>query len=66
MASREQLHTLIEQLPESELSAAARYLEFLKVRDAPVEAEMLARIDEARAHPSRGIDHEEVLKEFGL
>jgi len=27
---------------------------------------MLARIDAARAHPSAGIAHEEVLREFGL
>jgi hypothetical protein len=66
MPDRQQLHNLIDQFPETELAAAARYLEFLNVREAPVEAEMLARIDDARAHPSRGIDHEEVLKEFGL
>jgi hypothetical protein len=34
--------------------------------EAPVDAEMLARIDAARANPSPGIPHEEVLREFGL
>jgi len=27
---------------------------------------MLARIDAARAHPSPGIPHEEILREFGV
>jgi len=34
------------------VAAAARYLEFLSAREASVDREMLARIDEARAHPS--------------
>jgi hypothetical protein len=35
-------------------------------QEAPVDPEMLARIDAARAHPSPGIPHVEVLREFGL
>ncbi len=66
MSDKQQLHHLIDQLPESELTAAARYLEFLLSHEAPVDPEMLARIDEARAHPAPGISHDEVLKEFGL
>jgi len=66
MADKQQLHQLIEQLPESEVSAATRYLEFLLAREAPVDPEMLARIDQARAHPSPGIPHDDVLREYGL
>lgn len=66
MPDRRQLHNLVDQLPESEVVAAARYLEFLSAREAPVDSEMLARIDEARVHPSAGISHEDVLREFGL
>ena len=66
MPDKEQLHHLIDQLPESELTAAARYLEFLLSHEAPVDPEMLARIDQGRAHPAPGISHEDVLKEFGL
>ncbi|MBI4904636.1 MAG: hypothetical protein HY820_13425 [Acidobacteria bacterium] len=66
MFDKQQLHHLVDQLPESELSAAARYLEFLLSHEAPVDPEMLARIDQARAHRSPGISHDEVLREFGL
>lgn len=66
MLDKRQLHHLIDQLPEAELTAAARYLEFLLSHEAPVDPEMLARIDQARAHPGPGISHDEVLKEFGL
>jgi len=66
MDGRQQLHDLVDRLPDSELVSAVRYLEFLNAREAPVDAEMLARIDEARSHPSPGIPHEDVLKEFGL
>jgi hypothetical protein len=63
MLDRRQLHQLIDQLPETELLAAARYLQFLLSQEAPVDHEMLARIDEARANPSPGIPHEDILGE---
>lgn len=66
MFDKQQLHHLVDQLPESELTAAARYLEFLLAHEAPVDPEMLARIDEARAHRSPGVSHDDVLREFGL
>ena len=62
---KQQLHELIDRLPESENVAAARFLEFLLAHDeAPVDPEMLKRIDAARAHPGPGIPHEEILREF--
>ena len=64
---KEQLHSLVEKLPDSEITAAERYLEFLLLREeAPVDAELLERIDRARAEPSAGIPHEEILREYGL
>ena len=67
MSGKEQLRDLIEKLPESEITAAVRYLEFLISREEPpVEPEMLARIDAARAKPSAGIAHEEILREYDL
>ena len=66
MSDRRQLHNLVDQLPESEVVAATRFLEFLGAREAPIDSQMLERIDEARAHPSAGIAHEDVLKELGL
>jgi hypothetical protein len=66
MADKQQLHRLVDQLPDAEVLAALRYVEFLLSQEAPVDPEMLARIDAARANPSPGIPHEEVMREFGL
>jgi hypothetical protein len=66
MSEKQHLHQLIDQLPEVELPAAARYIEFLLSHEEPVDPEMLARIDAARANPSPGIPHEEILREYGL
>jgi hypothetical protein len=66
MPDKQEIHRLVEQLPESELAAALRYLEFLLSHQAPVSPEMLTRIDAARAQPSPGIPHEEILREYGL
>jgi hypothetical protein len=35
-------------------------------QDAPIDPEMLARIDTARREPSPGIPHEDIMREFGL
>lgn len=63
---KQRLHQLIDQLPESQLAAAARYLEFLLSHEAPVDPQMPARIGQARAHPSPGISHDDVLSEFRI
>ena len=60
------LNSLIDQLPEAELSSAARYLQFLLAQESPVDPDMLVRIDSARSHPSPGIPHEDILREYGL
>ena len=65
MLEKQHLHSLIEQLRESELAASVRYLEFLVSREASVEPELLARIEFARANPSPGISHQDALREFG-
>jgi hypothetical protein len=65
MSDKQQLHALVDRLPEAE--AAARYLRFLISREEePVDPAMLARIDAARKNPAPGIAHEDVLREFGL
>lgn len=67
MADKQELHHLIDQLPETEIPAAARYLQFLLVQEeAPVDPDMLSRIDTGRASRSPGIPHDEILREFGL
>jgi hypothetical protein len=66
MRTKRQIHELVDRLPESESGAAARYLEFLLAHDeAPVDPEMLKRIDAARAQQGAGIPHAEILREFG-
>jgi hypothetical protein len=65
--NKEQLHELVNRLPESEVPPVARYLEFLIAHDEqPVDPEMLALIDAARAHLAPGIPHEEIAREFGV
>jgi hypothetical protein len=66
MPDKQQLHRLVDQLPDAEVKAALRYVEFLLSQEPPVDPEMLARIDAARANPSPGIPHDEVMREFGL
>jgi hypothetical protein len=65
--SKQALHDLVDRLPDSETGAAKRYLEFLLAHDeAPVDPEILKRIDRARLERGPGIPHEEILREFGL
>ena len=66
MPDKQQLHRLVDRLPDSDLLAALRYLEFLLSQDAPVDPEMLARIDTARREASPSIPHEDLMREFGL
>lgn len=66
MPDRQQLHQLVDQLPVTEIAVAIRFLEFLLSQEAPIDPEMLSRIDEARANPPAGIPHEAVMREFGL
>lgn len=64
---KEEPHGLVEKLPDSEIKAAGRYLELLISREeAPVDPEMLKRIDAARAEPLAIVPHEEILREYGL
>jgi len=54
--TKQQIPELVDRLPESETGAAARYLEFLLAQDeAPIDAEMLKRIDAARTQQGSGI-----------
>ncbi len=78
MADRLSLHTLVDELPEAELPAAMRFLEYLRrqadplrspleaapVDDEPVTEEDLAAIREGLAEKARGevVSHEEVKR----
>jgi hypothetical protein len=77
--AREVLHNLIDRIPEAEISAAQRFLEYLASTPAfraailaspddepvtPGDAEAIAR---ARADIESGriVSHDEILREFG-
>ncbi len=78
--SREVLHDLVDRIPEQELLAARRFLEYLAAGpayrsalaaspdDEPVTGGDAAAIERAREDVRAGkvISHEEILREFGL
>ena len=78
--SRHTLHDLVDRIPEEELSAAQRFLEYLAVRpayraawsapadDEPVTDADTAAIARAReeVRSRRVVPHDNVLGEFGL
>ena len=78
--SRRTLHDLVDRIPEEELSAAQRFLEYLVVSpayraawsapadDEPVtdgDATAMARARE-EVRSGRVVPHDDVLREFGL
>ena len=80
MAAKQQLHELIERLPDHEIPAVYRLLAGLLADplwltsvtapedDEPYTPEQQARDaeDQAEIGGGAGIPHEEILKEFGL
>jgi predicted transcriptional regulator len=80
MENRQALHTLVDELPEPELPAAKRFLEYLRqaadplrlvlesapVDDEPLTEEDLAAIREGFADRAEGetVSHEEVKRLF--
>jgi hypothetical protein len=78
--SRDILHDLVDRIPEEELPAAQRFLEYLAVNpayraalSAPVDDEPVTDTDAAAILRGRDeeragkvISHEEMLREFGL
>jgi hypothetical protein len=78
--SRDTLHDLIDRIPEEELPAAKRFLEYLAVSpayraalsaapdDEPVTEADATAIARAREEVRAGkvISHDEILRDFGL
>ena len=78
--SRHTLHELVERIPEEEVSAAQRFLEYWAISpayrpalsalpdDEPVTEDDAAAIARARAEVREGrvVSHDEVLRKFGL
>ena len=67
--SRSDLHGLIERLPETELPAARRFLEFLAVssrEQEEVDSETAARLDAALAEGGEPVSLEELKRRYSL
>jgi len=77
--SREALHHLIDRIPEAELPAAQRFLEYLASKpayralaappdDEPVTSSDAEAIAKAREdlRAGRSVSHDDVLREFGV
>ncbi|MGD0498854.1 MAG: hypothetical protein ABSC23_10515 [Bryobacteraceae bacterium] len=78
--SRDTLHDLVDRIPDEELPAAKRFLEYLAVSpayraalsapadDEPVTEADIAAIARASAEVRAGkvVSHDEILREFGL
>jgi hypothetical protein len=78
--TREALHKLIDRIPDTELPAARRFLEYLASSpayraalaappdDEPVTSGDAAAIRTAQKdlHAGRAVSHDDVLREFGL
>ena len=74
---REELHKLLDHIPDSDVSAARKFpkaladpvwLSILAAApdDEPETEEELAEVEAARSETSPGTPHEDVLREFGL
>jgi hypothetical protein len=78
--SRETLHDLVDRIPEDEVPAAQRFLEYLAVSpayraalSAPVDDEPVTETDAAaifracdEVRTGKVISHDDMLREFGL
>jgi hypothetical protein len=78
--SRDALHELIDRLPEAELAAAQRFLEYLAINpayraalsapegDEPVTEADAAGVIRSQHEAGSGLatPHDEILREFGL
>jgi hypothetical protein len=67
--SRDTLHDLVDRIPDEELPAAKRFLEYLAISpayrtalSAPPDDEPVTEADVA----GRVVSHDEILREFGL
>ena len=77
MTVREELHKIVDHIPETDVATARKFLRSLvdpvelSLLSAPVDDESESEaereaVERARREPGRGTPHEEVLREFGL
>ena len=77
MTVREELHKIVDHIPETDVATARKFLRSLvdpielsllsaPLDDEPESAAECEAAERARREPGRGTPHEEVLREFGL
>ena len=77
MSPRDELHIILDQLPERDVPTASRFLRSLvdpvdlslataPIEDEPETQEEREAAERARRESGPGTPHEEVLREFGL
>jgi hypothetical protein len=77
LTSREDLHKLVDHIPEADVAAALKILRSLvdpveralltaPLDDEPETEEELAEVEKARNDPRPNVSMEEVLREYGL
>lgn len=77
MTSREELHKLVDHIPEADVAAARKILRSLvdpvelallaaPPDDEPESEEELAQVEKALSDPRSDVSMEEVLREYGL
>lgn len=77
MVAREELHRMLDHIPESDVATAYKFLQSLlnpversllraPIDDEPEPEEERKAVKLARREPGQGTPHEEVLREFGL
>ena len=77
MTSREELHQLVDHIPEADVSAARKILRALAdpvwqsllaapLDDEPETDRERAEVEAARRETGPGTSHQEVLREFGV
>ena len=77
MSIREELHKIVDHIPETDVATAHKFLRSLvdpielsllgsPVDDEPETKEEREAVERARREPGHGTPHEEVLREFGV
>ncbi len=67
--NRDQLHSAVDELPPSELSAALRYLRFLAYEasdEEPIDSQTAGELDAARAEKGETVSLEEARRRLGI
>ncbi len=77
VTAREELHLILDHIPESDVATAGKFLRSLvdpvelsllraPIDDEPETEEEREAVERARREPGLGTPHQEVLREFGL